>query len=70
MRCPVCNQAFSPQGLAIHHGMKHGVRACRWRRENRGWCVIHDAEWRIDRGRCEAREAEEDALRAALEEDR
>ncbi len=22
-RCPTCGQKFSPQGLAIHHGIKH-----------------------------------------------
>lgn len=27
---------------------------CRWKGENRGWCVRHDSEWRIDRSRCES----------------
>ena len=41
MKCPVCGQAFSPKGLAIHNGMKHnpdphGLRAeiARLRSEN------------------------------------
>jgi len=41
MKCPVCGQAFSPKGLAIHTGMKHnpdghGLRAeiARLRAEN------------------------------------
>jgi len=57
-RCPICNETQSPRGLAIHVGMKHGIhnqrRRCRYAGENRGWCFVHDAEWRIDRSRCEA----------------
>jgi hypothetical protein len=63
VRCPVCYQAFSEKGLAIHHGIKHFPRRCRSRGDNRGWCVAHDMAWRIDRSRCE-----QDAdLRAALD---
>lgn len=27
---------------------------CKWKGENRGWCVRHDAAWRIDRAQCES----------------
>ena len=54
MRCPDCGEAFSEVGYRIHLGMRHKVRRCRCRGDNRGWCVTHDAEWRIDRPKCEA----------------
>lgn len=53
MKCPDCGQAFGTKGLAVHRGRKHAPPRCRWVDENRGWCVTHDSEWRIDRVRCE-----------------
>jgi hypothetical protein len=54
MRCPDCNQPFAEVGYRIHAGMKHQPKLCRYRGDTRGWCTVHDAEWRIDRRKCEA----------------
>ena len=57
-QCPVCGGRFNTKGLGVHMARIHKPRLCRWEGDNRGWCVTHDRQWRIDRAVCEPPEAQ------------
>lgn len=48
-----CRRYHQP-GAFYHHAYVLRGAICTYRGDNRGWCVAHDAEWRIDRASCNA----------------